>query len=58
MYSVYGLAKAAALAGDRSTAEAQFKVLSVILADADPGFPEAAEAKQYLTRYDTARLGQ
>ena len=58
LYSVYGLAKAAALAGDRSIAEAQFKVLSEILADADPGFPEAAEAKQYLTRYDTARLGQ
>ena len=58
LYSVYGLAKSAALAGDGATAEAQFKALSQILADADPGHPEAAEANQYLTRYDTARLVQ
>jgi tetratricopeptide (TPR) repeat protein len=58
LYSVYGLAKSAALAGDRSAAETQFKLLSELLADADPGLPEAAEAKQYLTRYETARLGR
>jgi hypothetical protein len=56
LYSVYGLAKSSALAGDRATAEAQFKLLSQLLADADPGLPEAAEAKQYLSRYETARL--
>jgi len=58
LYSVYGLAKSAALAGDRATAEAQFKALSVLLAEADPGLPEAAEVKQYLTRYETARAAQ
>ncbi len=50
LYSVYGLAKAAALAGDRATAEAQFKALSALLADADPGLPEANEARQYLAQ--------
>ena len=55
LYSVYGLAKAAALAGDRATAEVQFKALAEILADADPGLDEAIEATQYLTRYESAR---
>ncbi len=56
LYSVYGLAKSAALAGDQATAEAQFQALSELLSEADPGLPEATEARQYLTRYDTARL--
>ncbi len=58
LYSVYGLAKAAALAGDRRTAEAQFKVLAAQLADADPGLPELAETRQYLTRYESAGVGR
>ena len=56
LYSVYGLAKSAALAGDQATAEAQFQALSELLSEADPGLQEATEARQYLTRYDTARL--
>ena len=58
LYSIYGLAKAAALAGDRTTADAQFKALAALLADADPGLPEAEEVRQYLTRYESARLRQ
>jgi tetratricopeptide (TPR) repeat protein len=56
LYSIYGLAKAAALAGDRAAADAQFKALVALLADSDPGLPEAAEARQYLTRYESASV--
>ena len=48
LHSVRGLARAAALGGDARSAEAQYQALLQLLADADPGLPEAEEARQYL----------
>ena len=46
--SLVGAARAARASGDKSTAKETYERLLSQLKNADPGFPELAEAKQYL----------
>ena len=46
-----GAARAARASGDKSTAKETYERLLSQLKNADPGFPELAEAKEYLNDF-------